>query len=84
LSSFDCADFDGAFPQIKAVLQDGGLARKFKELEIELVKFSVASSNFQQAADVGRMHHILHEFLKKAKLESIQNMSSTAIQTFVT
>ena len=76
--------FDGAFPQIKAVLQDGGLARKFKELNIELVKFAAASSNVQQPADVGRMHHILHEFLKKAKLESVQSMSSTAMQTFVT
>ena len=30
------------------------------------------------------MHHILLEFLMKANLESIQNMSSTAMQTFVT
>ena len=76
--------FDGAFPQIKAVLQDGGLARKFKELNIELVKFAAAASMIQQPADVGRMHHILHEFLKKAKLEHTQEMSSTAMRTFVT
>ena len=74
--------FDGAFPQIKAVLQDGGLARKFKELNIELVKFAAAASMIQQPADVGRMHHILHEFLKKAKLEHTQEMSSTAMRTF--
>jgi hypothetical protein len=74
--------FDDAFPQIKEVLRDGGLARKFRELEIKRVKFSAASSNVQQPADAGCMHHIFHEFLKKAKLESIQNMSSTAMQTF--
>jgi len=84
LRAVQTLSFDGALPQIKAVLQDGGLARKFKELEIELVKFAAASSNIQQPAEVGHMHHILLEFLKKDKLESInQNIPSTAMPTFL-